>query len=753
MPVTACRGQSSPSSVDRLFAARCLIHAHSSQTQRLSFTILRFTLYILLWLFLFSNEPAQAQIATVNHPHGKIKIACGDCHTTKGWSPLRLDLKFKHEQTGFALEGQHASVACKQCHTSLKFEGASKECKACHKDVHDGTLGKNCERCHTAQAWQDVSKIPVVHQASRFPLVGLHQHVGCDNCHTTAGTTQFVNLPLQCGACHQKDFAATTNPNHRQAGFSMRCEQCHNSTITGWQVAGFGGQGFDHSRTSFPLVGAHTTAECAKCHVNGRFAGTPKDCFSCHQNNFQSAANPNHVASNFPKDCQICHNTNIWRPATYDHNKTRFPLLGAHAAVNCSQCHANNRFTGTPTDCFSCHQTDFQRPTNPNHVASNFSKDCQICHNNNSWKPAKFDHNLTAFPLRGAHSTVDCAQCHVNGRYTGTPKDCFSCHQTDFQGVTNPNHVTGNFSHTCTQCHTESVWKPSTFDHNRTSFALAGAHVTVECAKCHVNGRFAGTPKDCFSCHQTDFQNTTNPNHVTSNYPRDCLTCHNSNAWRPANFDHNRTRFPLTGAHLAVSCDLCHVNNRFTGTPTDCFSCHQSNFQSTANPNHVVANFSHTCTSCHTTNAWKPSTFDHSKTRFPLLGAHVTTTCNQCHINNRYAGTPMDCYFCHQADFQRPTNPNHVTLNFAHDCKTCHTMNAWRPATFDHDGQYFRIYSGKHRGKWQSCATCHVNATNYKVFECILCHDHNQTQMDAEHRNKSGYQYNSQSCYKCHPRV
>lgn len=622
----------------------------------------------------------QAQVATANNPHGKIKIACGDCHSTKGWSPLRLDLKFKHEQTGFALEGQHRGVACKQCHASLKFTGASQECKACHKDVHDGTLGKNCGRCHTAQAWRDVSKISTVHQASRFPLVGLHQHVGCNDCHASAGPSQFINMPLQCSACHLKDFDATTNPNHRQAGFSMRCEQCHSSAITGWQAAGLGGQSFDH-------------------------------------------------------------------------NKTRFPLLGAHTTAACNQCHLNNRFAGTPTDCFSCHQNDFQNTANPNHLAGNFSKDCRICHSNNAWKPAKFDHNLTAFPLRGAHRAVDCAQCHVNGRYAGTPKDCFSCHQTDFQRVANPNHVTGNFSRTCTQCHTESAWKPATFDHSRTAFALAGAHVTVDCAKCHVNGRFAGTPKDCFSCHQADFQKTTNPNHVASNYPHDCLTCHNNNAWRPANFDHNRTRFPLTGAHLAVACDLCHVNNRYTGTATDCFSCHQNNFQNTANPNHVAANFSHTCTSCHTTNAWKPSTFDHGKTRFPLLGAHVTAACNQCHVNNRYAGTPMDCYSCHQADFQRPTNPNHVTLNFARDCTACHTLNAWRPATFDHDGQYFRIYSGKHRGKWQSCATCHVNATNYKVFECIFCHEHNQAKMDDTHRNKTGYQYNSQSCYKCHPRV
>ena len=557
---------------------------------------------LLVWF-----ETALAQVATVNHPHGNIKISCSDCHTTKGWSPLRQDLKFRHEQTGFALEGQHASVNCKQCHVSLKFSGVAKECRACHEDVHDGTLGKNCTRCHTLQGWQDVSKITFVHQESRFPLLGRHQHVGCDNCHAQSGTTQFVNLPLQCGACHAKDYDTAANPNHKQAGFSLRCEQCHSNMITGWQVAGFSGPGFDHSRTAFPLLGAHSAVDCASCHVNGRFAGTPKDCFACHQNDFQSTTNPNHVAANFPRDC--------------------------------------------------------------------------------------------------------------------------------------------------TSCHSNNAWKPSTFDHNRTAFALQGAHVSVDCASCHVNGRFAGTPKDCFSCHQNDFQSTTNPNHVTNNYSRDCLLCHSNIAWRPATFDHNRTRFPLNGAHLAVACDQCHANNRYTGTPMDCFSCHQSDYQGALNPNHVAANFSRDCTTCHTTGAWKPSTFDHGKTRFALMGAHTAVPCNQCHVNNRYAGTPLDCFSCHQADFQRPTNPNHVTLNFSHDCTVCHTLNAWLPATFDHDSQYFRIYSGKHRGRWQSCATCHVNAANYKIFECILCHEHDKAGMDDKHRERSGYLYDSQSCYRCHPRV
>ena len=43
-------------------------------------------------------------------------------------------------------------------------------------------------------------------------------------------------------------------------------------------------------------------------------------------------------------------------------------------------------------------------------------------------------------------------------------------------------------------------------------------------------------------------------------------------------------------------------------------------------------------------------------------------------------------------------NPNHQTSGFSTDCVACHTTNPdWTPAEFDHDGQYFPIYSGKHR--------------------------------------------------------
>ena len=119
-----------------------------------------------------------------------------------------------------------------------------------------------------------------------------------------------------------------------------------------------------------------------------------------------------------------------------------------------------------------------------------------------------------------------------------------------------------------------------------------------------------------------------------------------------------------------------------------------------------------------------------------------------CHVGGRFAGTPADCYSCHTTVYRTVTNPNHVGAGFPTSCQTCHTTTAWTGATFNHQ---FPIYAGKHRkGVWNTCNDCHVNQSNYRVFECINCHEHNRTSMDDKHKNLRGYAYNSITCYSCH---
>ena len=168
-------------------------------------------------------------------------------------------------------------------------------------------------------------------------------------------------------------------------------------------------------------------------------------------------------------------------------------------------------------------------------------------------------------------------------------------------------------------------------------------------------------------------------------------------------------------------------------------------------PNHVENNFELDCTVCHNQNAWIPADFDHSNTQFPLTGAHISVSCTECHSSG-YNNIPTDCFFCHEQDFNNTTDPNHQQAQFPNMCEDCHSTSTWTPSTFDHDGFYFPIYSGKHREAWDVCADCHVNVNDFKQFECIECHEHNQADMDKDHNDVKDYVWESQACYDCHPK-
>jgi nitrate/TMAO reductase-like tetraheme cytochrome c subunit len=307
----------------------------------------------------------------------------------------------------------------------------------------------------------------------------------------------------------------------------------------------------------------------------------------------------------------------------------------------------------------------------------------------------------------------------------------------------------GNFDVTCLPCHTVSSWKPSTFNHNTTAYALTGAHINVRCAQCHATA-YKGTAKECYGCHQADFRSVIDPNHISNNFDQNCAICHTNTTWKPATFNHSTSAFPLTGAHLAVACIDCHRSG-YDNTSKDCYACHQDVFSAATDPDHKLANFSHVCTGCHSTTVWRPSTYNHNVTGYALTGAHTSVRCVSCHAT-KYDGTSSSCSACHTADYNTATNPNHKTLGFPTSCQTCHRLTTWQDVTWNHDGPYFPIYSGKHNGRWSTCSVCHTNSGNFAVFSCFNCHEHNQTKMNDKHQNMKNYSYVSSACYNCHPR-
>ncbi len=581
-----------------------------------------------------------------------------------------------------------------------------------------GTISIACTDCHTTTSWKELAK-PMLfkHSTTGFELQGKHNSVTCIECHVEK---KFTDTPSACIDCHQPDFTKALVPNHELGKFSRECAACH--TMNGWRPSVF-----QHSKTNFQLAGAHQTVECASCHTNNRFAGLPSDCFSCHQQIYNQTTIPDHKTAQLSHDCTSCHSVTVWKPSTFNHQKTLFPLVGAHQTTDCASCHKSGVFKGISTDCYTCHLSDFSKSATSNHVTGQFSHDCTTCHSMTVWKPSTFDHQKTVFPLLGVHQTTECASCHKSGQFKGLATDCFTCHLSDFSKSATSNHVTGQFSHYCVMCHSMVAWTPATLDHNKTNFPLLGAHQKTDCSFCHKNGVYKGTPTDCYICHQTDFAKSTAANHVTGQFSHDCTTCHSMNVWKPATFTHTTTNFPLTGTHTTTDCIFCHKNGQFKGTPSDCYTCHVTNFTGVVDPNHVAGTFDHNCAPCHTTSAWNPATFDHSKVIFPLTGAHVQTACAKCHVGGKYIGLTTDCYTCHLADFTSALVPNHVTGVYAHDCITCHSTAVWQPWTFKHDS-YYAIT--RHHASGLTCVQCHTTPGNLNVASCTTgCHStaHNKT--------------------------
>ncbi len=359
-------------------------------------------------------------------PHGEdFQISCGVCHSPKGWELDREIYSFDHNTTKLPLEGQHTSVNCRMCHPTLVFSDAGTECAECHTDMHYQTVGLDCERCHTAESWI-VNNITEIHQQSRFPLVGAHMLAECQACHPSASLLRFEPLRIECIDCHLEDYTAATNPNHVQGNISTDCIECHSMNAFTWS-----GSGFTHF--FFPLTQGHAISDCNRCHTGTDYSDISSDCYSCHQADFNSATNPNHLAAGIPTDCMECHTTLPgWKPASFAMHDAIFPLTEGHAINECNRCHNPDDYSNISADCFSCHQDDYNATTNPGHIAAELSTDCMECHTTlPGWKPAEFPvHDAQFFPIySGAHQGKwdNCSDCHTNTANYAV-FTCIDCH-------------------------------------------------------------------------------------------------------------------------------------------------------------------------------------------------------------------------------------------------------------------------------------------------------------------------------------
>ncbi len=479
---------------------------------------------------------------------------------------------FDHHQTGFDLAGAHAKVHCDDCHKASMiavaavrndssvapartYLGLGTRCADCHLDEHRGRASLTCTNCHTQTVWKPAPGFD--HGRTTFPLTGLHATVACGRCHTVrvqvargpGGSVDSSFLDFRATRTSSAAGCAGCHPSpHHEASMAGSCERCH--VATGWFVLTSSVRRFDHTATGFALRGAHAAARCESCHLSSQASALPDSvalvranflrplerrpermafarCDACHA--------PVH-AGELPggKDCAACHTETRFTPVVFTlaaHDSTRFPLTGAHRAIPCSACHAllpgaaphsgQLRFRIADLACASCHRDphggQFAGRRVPGSgavlaVEASARIACTPCHVTDAWRPARFDHDSTRYPLRGAHRTLACAKCHVAPargrpvRYAGLPLTCngAGCHVDPHAGQF-ANRARGS---ECTSCHTEAAWSALVFDHQRdTDYPLDGAHRRLACAACHKPTgsppvvQYAPLPHRCEDCH------------------------------------------------------------------------------------------------------------------------------------------------------------------------------------------------------------------------------------------------------------
>ena len=281
-----------------------------------------------------------------------------------------------------------------------------------------------------------------------------------------------------------------------------------------------------------------------------------------------------------------------------------------------------------------------------------------------------FDHQRSGFLLDGAHSQVDCEQCHQLQRYDQADSACISCHAE-------PQVHLGLMAKNCQECHNTSDWAQASyqgagFDHEQTGFSLAHHQVDqnqapLYCTACHADSLQAQTSAQCIQCHASidaPFMQA----HLDL-YGDACRECHNG-VDRMHAFDHQRV-FALDGRHADLPCQSCHMPGNFTAVEPQCASCHEE-------PDLHRGDFGLNCNYCHSSEAWQPALF--KEHLFPLdHGSSQESSCQTCHSES-YA--QYTCYGCHEhtpEETMREHQEEGIPSERLADCLSCHLNGKVEP--------------------------------------------------------------------------
>ena len=373
-------------------------------------------------------------------------------------------------------------------------------------------------------------------------------------------------------------------------------------------------------------------------------------------------------------------------------------------ARNCQHCHEPGKGV-TAERCLTCHTALGQRIAAGKglHARPDY-RACERCHVEHQGRAfaivfwgkegrAAFDHAQAGFKLEGRHAQLSCETCHnprkvqdaaalargganLARTFLGLGTSCTACHADPHKGQF--------AARGCADCHGQDRFKPVLrFDHGATQFPLTGRHERVACAQCHPAAgpgqpqRFKGTPfASCASCHKDPHAGRLGAR---------CSSCHTAEGWSridTGGFDHDRTRFPLTGRHKAVSCKGCHPATADGGMKLQgiafqsCASCHKDPHAGRLGPQ---------CASCHKTEGWRKvegGKFDHDRTGYPLRGKHASVECDSCHK----PGKPRQMAHAKCTDCHEDRHAGQLAQRAdGGRCESCHDVDGFEPARYGPD--------------------------------------------------------------------
>ncbi len=578
----------------------------------------------------------------------------------------------------------------------------------------------------------------------------------CAACHGGDG----VSMTDACLTCHEvisKQMSANVSLHGElNPDTAKSCQLCHAEHTDGelalvsegsFKIAGIKDpKHYDHQHIDdFALDGSHQELRCEQCHAAAlipalkpggqRFLGLSQDCASCHEDPHEGS---------FGLDCASCHGqaNPFAQVAAFDHTDA-FALTGGHGGLSCKACHSEGTESAiaelqehpppSTRSCTDCHESPHGEKlliaVAKDNQLTRRHETCVVCHDVSDesflYPDAQMTeafHAATGFSLNPPHHEQDCKQCHaeigsrpplaygpdLRARFieaypSRSPDDCRACHEDPHAGQFDAGQTRGR----CLACHEPTTFEPNTFgieQHAKTSFALTGAHEQTDCAKCHTPiddvKQFAGISTTCLDCHEDPHAAQFNDGPTAGR----CDACHDTEKFQPTGFDqamHDETQFPLTGAHQAVGCRDCHVQEdsirRFVSTPMDCADCHddvhEGIFDGPGKP--AVVAGERGCARCHVADG-----FDRVKwtgdvhgqwTGYTLAGAHEAAACTDCHTpvrkpdgrNLTFTKAASECASCHTDQ-----HAGQFLIDQATDCARCHTeTQTFNQSLFDHQTQ------------------------------------------------------------------